>query len=118
MEGRTRQLLVVQEGSLSGVARIPSYKCPRWLVLGRWWAELEPAARGLVEAQVAWGEAYVGTREGEAVKHRPWMYLTVRVHNSGPLEWDFGTFHNFPFSCPVPPVNQLPLCMSTRHTLI
>lgn len=39
--------------------------------------------------------------------HGPWVYLTVRVHNSGPLEWDFttsfGAFHDFPFSCPVPP---------------
>lgn len=48
MEGRARQLLVAQEGSLFGIARIPRYKCPRWLVLGRWWTELEPAARGLV----------------------------------------------------------------------
>lgn len=53
MEGRARQLLMTQEGSLSGVASLPSYKCPRWLVLGRRWTELEPAARGLVEAQVA-----------------------------------------------------------------
>lgn len=65
MEGRARQLLVAQEGSLSGVARIPSYKCSHWLVLNRRWTELEPAARGLVEAQVARGEACVGTREGE-----------------------------------------------------
>lgn len=45
---------------MSGFARIPSHKCPRCLVMGRWWTELEPAARGLIEAQVAWGEAYVG----------------------------------------------------------
>lgn len=62
-EGWARQRLVAQEGSLSDVARIPSHKCPRWLVLGRWWTELEPAARGLT--QVAWGEAYVWIREGE-----------------------------------------------------
>lgn len=38
--------------------------------------------------------------------HGLWVYLTVRGHNSGPLEWDFttssGTFHDFPFSCPPP----------------
>lgn len=33
--------------------------------MGRWWLELELAARGLIEAQVAWGEAYVGMRVGE-----------------------------------------------------
>lgn len=33
--------------------------------MGRWWTELEPAARGLIEAQVSWGEAYVGMRDGE-----------------------------------------------------
>lgn len=50
---------------MSGVARITGHKCPRWLVLGRWWTELEPAASGLIEAQVTWGEAYVGMKEGE-----------------------------------------------------
>ena len=43
----------------------PSHKCPRWLVMGRWWTELEPVARGLIEAQVVRGEAYVGMRDGE-----------------------------------------------------
>lgn len=33
--------------------------------MGRRWTELEPAARGFTEAQVAWGEAYVGMRDGE-----------------------------------------------------
>lgn len=108
MECRARQLLVAQEGSLSGVARIPSYKCPRWLVLSRRWTELEPAAGGLVEAQVAWGEAICWDQGGgrEAMTHGPWVYLTVRGHNNGPLEWDFmtssGTFHDFPFSSPPP----------------
>lgn len=71
MEGWARQRLVAQEGSLSGFARNPSHKCPRWLVMARWWTELEPAARGLIEAQVAWGEVYVGVREGEEeLRHR------------------------------------------------
>lgn len=43
-----------------------SHKCPRWLVVGMWWwTELELAAGGLIEAQVAWGEAYVSMRDGE-----------------------------------------------------
>lgn len=43
-----------------------SHKCPHWLVLGRWWwTELVLAAGGLIEAQVAWGEAYVSMRDGE-----------------------------------------------------
>lgn len=56
---------MAQEGSWSGFARIPSHKYPRRLVMGRRWTELEPAARGFTEAQVAWGEAYVGMRDGE-----------------------------------------------------
>lgn len=56
---------MAQEGSLSGFARIPNHKYPRWLIMGRWWTELEPAARELIEAQVAWGEAYVSMRDGE-----------------------------------------------------
>mgnify|MGYP006948618090 CR=1 FL=1 len=50
---------------MSGFARIPNHKYPRWLIMGRWWTELEPAARELIEAQVAWGEAYVSMRDGE-----------------------------------------------------
>lgn len=71
--------------------------------MGRRWTELEPAARGFTEAQVAWGEAYVGMRDGEEEEGDKGPGCTLQPeHNSRPLEWDlktsFGTSHDLTVS--------------------
>lgn len=60
---------MAQEGSLSGFARIPQPQMSTLAGLGQVVVdratELVLAAGGLIEAQVAWGEAYVSMRDGE-----------------------------------------------------